>query len=112
MSLAITMNKRVTLQQHAVGDDASGEPNPGWTNVIVSDDGKVWASVTDVTGKEFMAAGGTQNAVQTTICIRFREEIVSAMRVLHGADVYNIEAVLGTDRRTLLLMCSRGVNDG
>jgi hypothetical protein len=37
---------------------------------------------------------------------------VPAMRALCGADVYDIEAVLGQDRRVLTLMCSRGSNDG
>lgn len=101
------LNRRVTIQQRATGQNAYGEPNTGWTDVAT-----VWAAIADVNGREFMAAQATQNAVQTKITIRYRPGIVAAMRVVHGSDIYNIEAVLGQDRQALLLMCSRGVANG
>jgi SPP1 family predicted phage head-tail adaptor len=107
MSLAIELNKRITLQAPMTGQDDYGAPLTGWTDVV-----SVWASIEDISGREFVAANATQNGVQTKITIRYRDGVVAAMRVLHGAVVYNIEAVLGQDRRELLLMCSRGVNDG
>jgi SPP1 family predicted phage head-tail adaptor len=108
MSLAIQMDQRVTLQMPPAGRNALNEPAGDWTNFVLEDDGKVWASVVDLSGREYVAAGGTQNVVETKITIRYREGVTDAMRVLHSADVYTIEAVLGQDRRTLLLMCSRG----
>jgi SPP1 family predicted phage head-tail adaptor len=112
MSLAIQMDKRVTLQVPPAGRNALNEPAGDWTNFVLEGDGKVWASVVDLSGREYVAAGGTQNAVETKITIRHLDGVVSAMRVLHGADVYTIEAVLGQGRRTLLLMCSRGKPHG
>ena len=96
------LNKRITIQSPATGQDATGEPTTGWTDVAT-----VWASIVDVSGREYVAAGGLQNSAQTKITIRYRAGIVPSMRVVHGSDAYNVEAVLGQDRRSLLLMCSR-----
>lgn len=96
------LDQRVTLQTPATGQDAAGEPTAGWTDVVT-----VWASVVDISGREYVAAAGVQNAAQTKIGIRYRAGVVPAMRVLHGATAYNIEAVLGQDKQSLLLMCSR-----
>ena len=96
------LNRRCTLQQPGTTTDELGQPIPGWTDVAT-----VWASIVDVSGREYVAAGGLQNAAQTKITIRYRAGIVPSMRVVHGSDAYNVEAVLGQDRRGLLLMCSR-----
>ncbi|OHV97051.1 hypothetical protein AKG95_07035 [Janthinobacterium lividum] len=109
MSLGARLNKRITLQVLAAGQDEAGQPLPAdWMNVIASGDGKLWAEVRDVSGREFVSAGATQNQVLTTITIRYRVGVLPKMRALHGTDVYRIEAVLGQDQRTLTLMCSRG----
>ena len=110
MSLAARLNRRITLQAPGTGRDEAGGPIPNdWINVATDGDGKLWAEVRDVTGREFVAAGATQNTVLTTITIRHRAGVAEKMRVLHGADTYNIEAVLGQDGRSLALMCSRGI---
>lgn len=96
------LRERITLQSPATGQDANGEPLTGWTDVAT-----VWASITDVTGREYVAAGGLQNSAQTKILIRYQAGITPAMRVVHGADHYNIEAVLGQDHISLMLMCRR-----
>ena len=101
------LGSRVTIQTPATGQNAYGEPNTGWTDVAT-----VWAGVADVSGREFLAAAATQNVVQTKITIRYLAGVVASMRVLHGSVAYNIEAVLSSDTRQMLLMCSRGVNDG
>jgi SPP1 family predicted phage head-tail adaptor len=112
MSVSADMDKRVTLQAPPTGRNAMNEPSGDWTNIVTDGDGKVWASVVDLTGREYVNAGGTQNTVETKIQIRYRDGITAKMRVLHSADVYTIEAVLGQDRWTLLLMCSRGKPNG
>lgn len=108
MSLGARLNKRILLQVLQAGQDEAGQPTDDWTNVVTDGDGKLWAEIRDLTGREFIAAGATQNLVHTKITIRYRAGVLPKMRVLHGADVYNIEAVLGQDQRTLALMCSRG----
>lgn len=112
MSLAATLDKQITPQVRVAGQDAYGSPSQTWENLIPDGDGKVWAGIVDVSGREFLAAGGTQNAATTKITIRHMDGLDGTVRALHGATVYNIEAVLGQDGRTLLLMCSRGANLG
>ena len=102
MMQAGRLNRRCTLQQPGTTTDELGQPIPGWTDVAT-----VWASVVDVSGREYVAAGGLQNSAQTKITIRYRSGIVPSMRVVHGSDAYNVEAVLGQDGLGLLLMCSR-----
>lgn len=101
------LDRRVTIQQATVGHDAFGQPLTTYADVCT-----VWASISDMTGREFLAASATQAEVQTKITIRYRVGIVAAMRVVSGSDIYNIAAVLGQDRISLLLMCSRGLNNG
>lgn len=101
------LKHRITLQRPAAGQDAYGQPLTGWTDVAT-----VWASITDMTGREYIAAAAVQASVQTRITIRYRADIVAAMRVLHGTDVYNIAAVLEWGRDALNLMCEKGVGDG
>ena len=106
-ALAIQLNKRVTIQQQGAGRDEAGGVVAGWTDVET-----VWAGIRDLMGKQYVAAQATQNPVTSEITIRFREGITAAMRVVHGADIYDVQDVLGTDRRTLKLMAVRGINNG
>jgi SPP1 family predicted phage head-tail adaptor len=106
------LNQRVTLQQLATTTNALNESVGGWVNVIPAGDGKLWARVRDMTGRQYIAATGAQNAVTTEIRIRKRPGVVAQMRVLHRQDIYDIEAVLERDGRWLDLMCKRGANDG
>jgi SPP1 family predicted phage head-tail adaptor len=112
MSLSARLNKRVTIQKAGAGQDALGQPVKGWTNLVTAGDGKVWAEVKDVNGRQYVAAQAGQNAVQTQITIRSREGVLPTMRVLYGSNIYDIEAVLEADSRTLALMCVKGANDG
>lgn len=101
------LNKRILIQSPAAGQDEYGEPTSGWVNVFTEGDGKVWASINDVSGREFIAAGGVKNAAQTKIGIRYRAGLNDSMRVMHGAIEYKIHAILGQDKKSLLLMCER-----
>lgn len=102
MSLSLQLNKRVTIQSAAITQDAAGQPVNTWATVA-----SVWASIVDISGREYVAAAAVRNEAETKITIRHRAGIAPAMRVLHGTVAYNIESVLGQDNRTLLLMCSR-----
>ena len=99
-----SMNERVTIQSPGTTQDANGEPVAGWTDFAT-----VWAGVVDITGREYVAAGATQASAQTKITIRYMPGIVPAMQVIHGVNVYNVESVLGQDRKQLVLMCTRKV---
>lgn len=107
MNIPVRMNRLVKLQALELGRDEYGAPSTVW-----QDFAEVWASIDDLSGREYVNAGGTQNAVTTKIMIRHRDGVMPTMRVLHGVVPYSVEAVLGQDNRTLLLMCSRGANLG
>lgn len=96
------LNQRVTIQTPSATQDANGEMVPGWAPYVT-----VWASVVDISGKEYLAGAAVQNPVQTKIVIRYLAGVVPAMRVSHRGNTYSIEAVLGQDQKTLTLMCSR-----
>ena len=108
MSAAVQMIDRVLIQVPATGLDEAGEPITGWTDVVADTaDHKVWAAVSDVSGRQYVAAQAGQNSVQTMITIYYRAGILPSMRVVHGADIYDIEARLKQLDGTLLLMCKR-----
>lgn len=112
MTIAHRLNKRVALQEKVTGKTPKGAPTEVWENVIKTGDGKIWAGKRDLTGRQFVAAGGTQNSVQTEWEIRRRAGVIPAMRIVHGADIYDIEAVLEQPDGSLKLMCSKGANRG
>lgn len=101
------LTTKITVQSPVAGQDELGQPIREWADVAT-----VWANLTDISGREFVASAALQNTAQTKITIRYRPGIVASMRVIHQADIYNIEAVLGQDRISLLLMCSRGATNG
>lgn len=105
--LSQQLNKRVTIERKATGQDAFGQPLTGWEPVAT-----VWASIEDMTGRQYFAAQAAQNQVQTKVTIRHRDGIEPAMRVIHGTTIYDIQAVLGTDRHTLALMVAKGLSNG
>jgi SPP1 family predicted phage head-tail adaptor len=52
---------------------------------------------------EAIKAGAEASVVQASIRIRYRTDVTSAMRVVHGSTTYEIKAVLpdeGRDRTT------------
>lgn len=105
-----TLRHRVLIQARGTAQDDYGQPIETWTNVTPT---AIRAEVKDVSGREYFSAQATQNVVQTKIRIRYRADVTASMRVVHGADVYNIEAVLTEgNRESLLLMCSKGLSDG
>lgn len=107
MSLSNRLTQRIRIQERHTAQDTTGQPVDDWGDVIASTGGKCWAEVRDISGREYIGADAAQSIVTTRITIRSRDGITAAMRVLHGADVYKIEAVLKQPDRTLLLMCSR-----
>jgi len=97
-----TRDKRIRIESPGTTRDALGELVPGWTHFAT-----VWAWMEDASGREYVAAGATQDSTLTRIVIDYLPGVVAKMRIVHGADTYNIENVLGQDRRKLELMCKR-----
>lgn len=106
MTNAFALDKRVTLQARAVGRGALNGPPKAWANVLPGD-GKLWACIKDLSGRQYVAAGGVQNPVMTEITIRRRAGVVSSMRILHAGFSYDIQAVLDKGNDWTVLMCKK-----
>ena len=104
------LRHRVTIEQVTETRDADGGVVTAWAALHSA----VPAEIVPVSGREFVAAQAAQAGVTARMTIRYVSGITPKMRVVHGSDIYNIEAVLPdpTLRRHLTLMVSTGVNNG
>lgn len=93
---------RIRLESPGTTQNAIGETVAGWTHFAT-----VYADIVDISGREYVAAGASQNTANTKITIRHLDGVTNAMRALHGSNTYNVESVLGQDKKSLLLMCTR-----
>ena len=105
------LNKRITLQKPVkTQSSATGAVVNGWADVA-----ELWANVTDLSARDFVAAQAGQSEVTTRITIRWRQDVTDKHRILYRGRVYDIQGVLEDDKsglEYLTLPCSRGVNDG
>ncbi len=108
MTNAFTLDKKVRLQAKTGSRDALNAPVETWANVLPGD-GTTWAWIKDLTGRQYVAAGGNKNEVQTEIGIRRRAGILPSMRVVHGGFAYDIDAVFERDNHWTVLMCRKEV---
>ena len=108
--LAGQLRDVIAIQVRTNGDDAAGEPTLTWTTFAAD----VYAKVTDLSGREYVAAQAVTNAVTTTVIIRYLPGVTAAMRVLCKGVTYNIQAVIEPEnrRREMHLMCVRNVSNG
>lgn len=91
----------------------SGATTKAWVPFVE----KTWAKIAPLSGREYVAAQGTQSKVTGRVVIRWRAGVTARMRVrgLVDGKVYNIEAVLpdpDSGREYLSLLVSDGVTDG
>lgn len=88
------LNCRVTLQSPVTGTDSIGQPVNGWQEI-----GPVWASIRFLNGLESIKAGAQSSIAKASIRIRYRSDLTTAMRVLHGARIFEIVAVLPDEQK-------------
>ncbi|MBK0003169.1 phage head closure protein [Erwinia sp. S38] len=105
------LRHRVRLQQKVSQQDpVTGAVEPSWLDVAT-----LWAEVSPLSVREFIAAQAGQGEVTTRIKIRYRPGITRHHRILYREQIFNIEGVLPdpkSGREYLTLPCSEGVNDG
>ena len=104
-----SLKRRIVIERRESGQSANGEPLQVWV-----EHDRVWANIRNLNGREFAAAGAELSKITTSIRIRRRRDLTAAMRIVHGADIYNIEAVLpDEDKHEFVdLACSTGANAG
>nr|WP_307731963.1 phage head closure protein [Massilia sp. H27-R4] len=84
----------VTIQAPA-GRDALNQPLPGgWATHATA-----WADVRLLGGLETIKAGAVVSQVKASIRMRYRTDLTAAMRVVHGATIYKVLAVLPDEER-------------
>ena len=83
------LSSRVTIQQRTDTQTEVGEQVPTWSTLAA-----VWADVIHNSGLETIKAGASASVVKASIRVRYRADVKPSMRVVKGADIYNIEAVL------------------
>ena len=89
------LRDRVVIQQKTSGTDAWGAPLPeAW-----ADYASLWSNIRFLSGTETITAGADTSIVKASIRIRWRTDITEGMRVVHGAQTFDIEAVLYGQRR-------------
>lgn len=82
-------DQRIDIEQRLPAQDALGQPIETWTRVAA-----VWASIRHPAGLQAIKASADVSTTQASIRLRYRASIDASMRVVHGADVYDIKAVL------------------
>lgn len=102
---ASDLGTRVTIQQRATAQTSRGQQIREWTDVCT-----VWSRVRQANGREVLAGQAIHAAVSAVIEIRWRDGITAAMRVVEGARIYNVVAVVDKGRH-LELQCSTGAHD-
>ena len=105
------LRHRITLQEPVkVQNPTTGAVINAWRDVAT-----VWAEVSPLSAREFIAAQASQGEITTRIVIRYRAGVTRKHRILFRGAVYNIHGVLPdpkSGREYLTLPCSEGVNDG
>ena len=108
------LSQRITLQQRAVAQDATGGQLATWSDVAT-----VWAEVTPLSGRELIGAQAVASETSHQITMRWQPafadpQTVAALRVVMNGRCFNINASINEDERNraLVLLVSEGVNDG
>lgn len=82
------LDTRVTIETPAGAQDTFGASVPAWTEVAT-----VWASVQDLTGREYFKAAEGNAEMTTRFKIRWRGDVTAAMRLVVGSDIYDIVSI-------------------
>lgn len=101
------MNCLVQIQRQSTTRDAGGQKTGAW-DLFTS----VWANIRHQSGEQSIQAEAEVSVVRASIRIRWRTDVTAAMRVQHGAAVYEIRAVLPDQatRRWVDLVCEQVTN--
>lgn len=97
-----TLRHRVVIQEKVVTRNDFNEEVITWDEVAT-----VWASVEDLSGREFLERRREGAEVTTRIRIRYRSGLHAAMRVTWDGRTFNIEGIADPTgrKRELVVMC-------
>jgi len=104
------LDQRVTIETPSANVDVLGQRVETWTTFAT-----VWAQAEPLRGRDFFAAGQTQDQAEVRFRIRYLAGVTAAMRVLWRNVPHAIVAPpidVDGGKHTLELMCASGVRDG
>lgn len=101
------LRHQVTIQKQVETQNTYGEPEVSWANVVED----VWCQVLPLRGREFFAAKQVNADIEAKIVMRYRTDVTTKMRCLHGTDEYYVYSIINLDQRErfLQLMCTRSI---
>ena len=94
------LRHRLALERAVRTPDGGGGVTESW--VLEAD---VWGSIRPLSGEERLEADRVSGRVSHEIRIRYRANVVPAMRLRQGTRVFHIVAVLDDDERRRWLTC-------
>lgn len=103
------LKHRITIQSKSTSQDELGQPLNTWVDVA-----SPRASIIHKNGLQALKADAETSITEASIRIRYRTGLTAGMRVLYGAVIYDIQAVLPDleGRRWVDLVCETGANRG
>lgn len=106
--------QRLEYEQDSAGDpiqnEESGELRQEWVTHAT-----VWADISPLSAREFIASGASASEVSVRITLRWQSSFKASDRIVHNGKVYNIRGILSdvdSGRDYVTLPCSEGVNPG
>ncbi len=98
------MSHRLLLERALRAADSGGGAAVTWETVD-----EIWGGITMRNGTERVEAGGIAGEANVVITIRYREDVVPAMRFRTGGQVFEVLSVLDMEgrRRHLRCQCQR-----
>lgn len=102
-----SLRHSISIQQESRVADGGGGSTLSWTNVATG----ISAAIEPLRGGERLRAMQLEDSITHKVTIRYRAGVTAAMRILFGARVFNIRAVInpGERDRWLEIMAEEGV---
>lgn len=101
------MKYRAEFQKYISTTDKDGFVTKDWQSVL-----SVWADVTAVSSREYLAADTETAETTVKIFIRYNPKIDNTMRVVCGENVYEITSVLNNRRDNITTIMAKEWTDG
>lgn len=103
------LKHRITIQSKSGGVDELGQPLNTWVDVATPR-----ASIIHKSGLQALKADAETSITAASFRIRYKSGLTAGMRIVRGADIYDIKAVLPDleGRRWVDLICEIGANHG
>lgn len=97
------LRDRVEIQRRSQAQDNFGAPAGSWQTLAT-----VCAKIEPMNGKEAFSAGAIQAGVDTRITTRYRDDIRPEYRIVFGAQIFDVKAVIPDVLRTRLEIICKG----